>query len=47
LGEKALSYPDPNPLYVFWAFDHPPIAERIRFAAEYQPWNGGQPRYVR
>ncbi len=47
LGEKALSYPDPNPFYVLWAFDHPPIADRIRFAAEYQPWNKGQPtRYV-
>ena len=47
LGEKALSYPDPNPLYVMWAFDHPPIADRIRFAANYQPWNDGQPtRYI-
>ena len=47
LGEKALSYPDPNPVYVFWAFDHPPIADRIRFAAAYQPWNGDRPpRYV-
>ena len=47
LGEKALSYPDPNPLYVMWAFDHPPIADRIRFAAQYQPWNDNQPtRYI-
>ncbi len=47
LGEKALSYPHPNPLYVMWAFDHPPIADRIRFAAQYQPWNDGQPtRYI-
>ncbi len=47
LGEKALSYPDPNPLYVMWAFDHPPIADRIEFAATYQPWNNGQPtRYI-
>jgi Zn-dependent protease with chaperone function len=48
LGEKGLVYPHPHPLYVFWAFSHPPIADRIRFAAEYQPWNDGQPtRYVR
>jgi STE24 endopeptidase len=48
LGEKALSYPNPNPLYVFWAFDHPPVADRVRFAAAYQPWNTGEsPRYVR
>ena len=47
LGEKALSYPEPNPLYVMWAFDHPPIADRIRFAAQYQPWNANQPtRYI-
>ncbi len=47
LGEKGLVYPYPHPLYVFWAFSHPPIADRIRFAAEYQPWNDGQAtRYV-
>ncbi len=47
LGEKALSYPDPNPLYVMWAFGHPPIADRIEFAAHYQPWNDGKPtRYI-
>jgi STE24 endopeptidase len=47
LGEKGLSYPDPNPLYVLWAYDHPPIADRIRFAATYQPWNDNQPnRYI-
>ncbi len=47
LGEKALAYPNPNPLYVFWTFNHPPIADRVRFALAYQPWNDGQPRYVR
>ena len=47
LGEKGLSYPDPNPLYVLWAFDHPTIAQRIRFAVTYQPWKDDQaPRYV-
>jgi len=45
LGEKGLSFPDPNPLYVMWAFDHPPIADRIRFAAEYQPWNDNRPLF--
>lgn len=43
LGEKALSYPAPHPLYVAWAYSHPPIAERLRFALQYQPWNSGQP----
>ena len=47
LGEKGLVYPTPHPLYVFWMFDHPPVHERVRFAAEYQPWATGQPgRYV-
>jgi len=47
LGEKALAYPDPNPLFVVWAFSHPPIADRIRFALQYQPWNDNQPtRYI-
>jgi Zn-dependent protease with chaperone function len=47
LGEKSLSYPYPNPLLVFWAYDHPPIAERLRFALHYDPWGKGQPtKYV-
>ena len=48
LGEKSLSYPYPNRLFVFWAYDHPPIAERIRFALHYNPWTKGEPtKYVR
>jgi len=27
---------------VWWAFSHPPIHERVRFAAEYQPWTRGE-----
>lgn len=42
LGEKSLSYPRPHPLYVFWVASHPPIHERVRFAARYQPWQQGQ-----
>ena len=48
LGEKGLEYPAPNSLFAFWAFGHPPVHERLRFAAEYRPWDGGQPgRYVK
>ncbi len=52
LGEKSLSYPYPHPLFVFWTYSHPPTADRLRFAARYQPWNTswntGQPlRYVK
>ena len=43
LGEKALAVPDPNPLYVMWVSRHPTIADRIRFAAGYQPWRDGEP----
>ncbi len=47
LGEKALVYPTPHPLYVWWAFGHPPVNERLRFTAAYRPWDTGQaPRYV-
>lgn len=48
LGEKALTYPTPHPLFVFWAFSHPPVNERVRFAATYRPWDRGEPtRYIR
>jgi Zn-dependent protease with chaperone function len=48
LGEKALTYPTPHPLFVFWAFSHPPMNERVRFAATYRPWDRGEPgRYIR
>lgn len=48
LGELSLVYPYPNRLLVFWYWDHPPIADRVRFAHQYDPWdNGQQPRYVK
>jgi len=47
LGEKGLAYPTPNPLYVLWTYDHPTVADRVTFAAQYQPWNEGRPtRFV-
>ena len=42
LGEKGLAYPTPNPLWVWWAYDHPPIAERVRFAAAYKTLTGAK-----
>ncbi len=48
LGEKSLSYPFPNPILVFWTYDHPDISSRVRFAQEYRPWDTGQPtKYVK
>jgi Zn-dependent protease with chaperone function len=47
LGEKSLSYPNPNRLLVFWTYNHPPVAERLRFALNYSPWAKNQPtKYV-
>ena len=48
LGEVNLSDPDPSPFIRFWLYDHPPLAERLKFVAEYDPWGKGQaPRYLR
>ena len=47
LGEANLADPDPSPFIRFWLYTHPPLAERQRFAAEYDPWGKGEaPRYV-
>ncbi len=48
LGEKSYDYPTPNPLLVFWSYSHPPIAERVRFALHYDPWDTpAGPKYVK
>ena len=47
LGENWLEYPYPSKLAVYWDYDHPPIADRIRFALTYDPWSKGEPpRFV-
>jgi Zn-dependent protease with chaperone function len=43
LGEENLADPDPNPFIKFWLYSHPPLDERIRFAATYKPWAEGKP----
>jgi STE24 endopeptidase len=48
LGEQSYDYPTPNPLLVFWLYDHPTIAQRIRFSLHYDPWNStAGPKYVK
>lgn len=48
LGETNLSDPDPGPFITLWLYSHPPLADRLRFAAEYDPWGKGMPpRYVK
>lgn len=47
LGELWLEVPHPNGFVVFWTYSHPPTADRMRFAANYDPWApGNHPRYV-
>ena len=43
LGDVDLSDPDPSPFIKFWLYTHPPLDERIRFAATYKPWAEGKP----
>jgi STE24 endopeptidase len=39
-----LADPNPSRLIVIWLYDHPPGAERVRFALEYDPWTRGEAR---
>ncbi len=43
LGNEDLADPDPNPFIKFWLYTHPPLDDRIRFAATYHPWSEGKP----
>jgi STE24 endopeptidase len=48
LGETSLSYPYPSRFLVWWLADHPPISDRVPFAANYDPWGQGKdPRFVK
>ncbi len=48
LGEEDLADPDPPALIQFWLYTHPPLDERIRFAASYKPWAEGKPlKFIR
>ncbi len=42
LGEEWIEYPDLSPLAVFFAWDHPPIRDRVQFALTYDPWGQGK-----
>jgi STE24 endopeptidase len=47
-GETDLDEPNPGPFIRFWLYSHPPTAERLRFALEYDAWSPGRhPRYVK
>lgn len=42
LGEIDLADPHPNAFIKFWLYDHPPLAERLVFARDYDPWAEGR-----
>jgi STE24 endopeptidase len=47
LGEIDLADPNPPAFITFWLYSHPPLAERLVFAHEYDPWSKGEsPKYV-
>jgi STE24 endopeptidase len=47
MGEIGLADPSPSPFIEFWLYSHPSVSERVRFAAEYDPWRAGRrPKYV-
>jgi STE24 endopeptidase len=47
LGEQDLADPDPSPFITWWLYSHPPLAERLAFAYDYDPWDKGEPpKYV-
>ena len=46
LGESNLDTPERRPFVEFWLYNHPAIADRIAFAATYNPWSAGvHPKY--
>jgi len=48
LGEVDLADPDPSTFIKVWLYTHPPLADRLEFARQYDPWSRGQqPMFVR
>ena len=48
LGQEDLADPNPPAFIVFWLYSHPPLEERLEFAATYDPWDSGEsPMYVK
>lgn len=43
VGVEDLSDPSPSAFIKFWLYSHPPLDERIHFAAHYKPWAEGKP----
>ena len=43
LGSQNRSDPDPPAFVEFFAYSHPPLLDRVRYALSYRPWATGQP----
>lgn len=46
LAEDSKTIPNPHPFIEFWRYSHPSIEHRLQFAAEYKPWEKGEPNKV-
>jgi Zn-dependent protease with chaperone function len=48
MGELDLADPNPPKFITFWLYSHPPLADRLKFAHDYDPWGEGKPpKYVK
>jgi len=48
MGERDLDDPNPPGFVRLWLYNHPPLAERLKFAHGYDPWGQeGSPKYVK
>jgi STE24 endopeptidase len=48
LGDADLADPNPPDFITFWLYSHPPLADRLVFAHNYDPWAKGEPpKYVK
>ena len=48
LGDVDLADPDPGKFITFWLYSHPPLADRLSFARNYDPWSEGRaPQFVK
>lgn len=48
MGELDLADPNPSPFITIWLYSHPPLADRLEFAHNYNPWDKGEPpKYVK
>lgn len=48
MGELDLADPNPPGIITVWLYSHPPLADRLKFAHNYDPWKEGkQPKYVK